>query len=439
MPTGIPYIVGNEAAERFSFYGMRAILVTFMTQYLMNAQGQPDHMSDTDAKVWFHLFVSAVYFLPLLGAIIADAFWGKYRTIMVLSLVYCGGHAALALNDTRAGLFLGLGLIAVGAGGIKPCVSANVGDQFGASNQHLIPRVFSWFYFSINFGATISTLLIPKILRGHGRFSGPHFAFALPGALMLIATVVFWLGRKKFAHIPPTGRQFFRTIFTWENGKIIGRLYIIFAFVAVFWALFDQTASAWVLQAGKLDRRWLGVDWTAEQMQAVNPILILVLIPIFSYVIYPVADKFFPLTPLRKISIGFFVAVPSFLIPAWLETRIGLGYHPSVVWQVLAYLFITAAEVLVSITALEFSYTQAPKRLKSMVMAFFLTSVTLGDLFVAGVNKFIENPDGTTKLPGASYYLFFAGVLICSATVFIFVAWKFKPQTFIQDEAPAPV
>jgi len=153
--------------------------------------------------------------------------------------------------------------------------------------------------------------------------------------------------------------------------------------------------------------------------------------------IYPLIDKVFPLTPLRKIAIGFFVAVPSFLIPAWIETRIGQGYHPNVVWQVVSYLFITAAEVLVSITSLEFSYTQAPKRLKSMIMAFYLTSVTLGDLFVAGVNKFIENPDGTTKLAGANYYLFFAGVLLTSAILFIFVAQRFKPQMFIQDEAPA--
>jgi proton-dependent oligopeptide transporter, POT family len=439
MPPGIPYIVGNEAAERFSYYGMRAILVTFMTQYLMNAQGLPDHMGETDAKVWFHLFVSAVYFLPLLGAIIADAFWGKYRTIMVLSLVYCAGHAALALNDTRAGLFLGLCLIAAGAGGIKPCVSANVGDQFGASNQHLIPRVFSWFYFSINFGSAISTLLIPKILRGQGRFSGPHYAFALPGILMFIATVIFWLGRRKFAHIPPSGGQFFRATFTWENLKIIARLYIIFAFVAVFWALFDQTASSWVLQAGKMDRHWLGVEWTAEQIQAANPIFILILIPIFSYGIYPLVGKVFPLTPLRRIGIGLFVTVFSFLISAWIEARIGQGGHPSIVWQIAAYVVITSGEVLVSITALEFSYTQAPKRLKSLVMAFYLTSVTLGDLFIAGVNKFIENPDGSTKLAGAGYYLFFAAVMAGAAIIFIFVAQRFKTQTFIQDEAPAPV
>src|SRR6185503_865235 len=148
MPPGVPYIVGNEAAERFSFYGMKGILVVFMTTYLMNAQGLLDVMPKEKAQGYFHLFVSSVYLLPFLGAFLADAILGKYRTILLLSVVYCFGHFALALNDTRVGLATGLVLIALGSGGIKPCVSANVGDQFGGSNQHLLPRVFNWFYFS---------------------------------------------------------------------------------------------------------------------------------------------------------------------------------------------------------------------------------------------------------------------------------------------------
>src|SRR5207247_6770343 len=156
------------AAERFSYYGMNSILVIFMTKYLMDAQGRPDHMGDKEAEAWYHTFVSCAYFLPLLGAFLADAILGKYRTILILSIVYCFGHFALALNDTRAGLVVGLGLIALGAGGIKPCVSANVGDQFGSTNQHLLPRVFTWFYFSINLGSACSTLLIPWLLDRFG-------------------------------------------------------------------------------------------------------------------------------------------------------------------------------------------------------------------------------------------------------------------------------
>jgi proton-dependent oligopeptide transporter, POT family len=131
LPAGIPYIIGNEAAERFSFYGMREVLVVFMTQYLLDGTGAPDTMNQEEAKGWFHLFVSAVYFTPLFGALISDSLLGKYRTIILLSLLYCFGHFVLAMDHTRLGLLLGLGLIAVGSGGIKPCASAHVGDQFG--------------------------------------------------------------------------------------------------------------------------------------------------------------------------------------------------------------------------------------------------------------------------------------------------------------------
>src|SRR5437762_5786533 len=115
MPPGVPYIVGNEAAERFSYYGMNSILVIFMTKYLMDRQGHLNVMTPENAEAWYHTFVSAVYFLPLLGAILADAIFGKFRIILTLSIVYCFGHLALAIDHTRLGLCSGLGLIALGA------------------------------------------------------------------------------------------------------------------------------------------------------------------------------------------------------------------------------------------------------------------------------------------------------------------------------------
>ena len=180
MPPGIPYIVGNEAAERFSYYGMNSILVIFMTKHLMDAQGRPDYMSDKDAEGWYHTFVSCAYFLPLFGALLSDAILGKYRTVLILSIVYCFGHLALAIDHSRLGLAVGLGLIALGAGGIKPCVSANVGDQFGMANQHLLPRVFSWFYFSINLGSAFSTILIPELLERLIPYLGKRLPAAAP-------------------------------------------------------------------------------------------------------------------------------------------------------------------------------------------------------------------------------------------------------------------
>ena len=450
MPKGIPYIVGNEAAERFSFYGMKAILTVFMTKYLLDATGDPAPMSDEDAKYWVHTFVVAAYFFPLLGAILADWLFGKYRTILWLSIIYCLGHLSLALDDTRFGLAIGLSLIAIGTGAIKPCVSSTVGDQFGPRNAHLLSRVYGWFYLSINLGAFASTLLTPvlldekafyKIFGGFGRslgsigiHPGPHLAFAVPGVLMAIATIIFWAGRNKFVHIPPRGRDFLRELTSHEVLGAIGRLIPIYICIAAFWCLFDQTASAWVLQAEDMDREWLGVTWLSSQLQAVNPALILILVPLFSYVIYPAIDKVWPLTPLRKIGIGMFVTVPAFAVSALIQQSIDTGGHPSIGWQVLAYVILTSAEVMVSITSLEFSYTQAPRSMKSIVMAVYLLSVSLGNEFTAVVNAFIQNSDGTSKLPGANYYWFFTGVMACAAVAYIFVAMFYRGRTYIQPE-----
>src|SRR5690606_9202451 len=99
MPPGVPFIIGNELAERFSFYGMKAILVGFMTQHLLDRTGGEAFMTDERAKTWYHLFNAAAYFFPIAGAIVADVLRGKYRTILLTSLMYCAGHRCLALMD----------------------------------------------------------------------------------------------------------------------------------------------------------------------------------------------------------------------------------------------------------------------------------------------------------------------------------------------------
>lgn len=437
MPPGIPFIVGNEAAERFSFYGMKAILTVFMTQHLLGSDGNVDPMNDNDAKFWVHIFVMAAYFTPLLGAFVADWLFGKYKTILYLSILYCFGHLALAVNETRIGLAIGLGLIAFGTGAIKPCVSAHVGDQFGKKNSHLLSKVFGWFYVAINLGAFASTLLTPWLLVKFGS----QVAFGVPGVLMAVATLLFWMGRNRFVHIPARGPGVFRDAFTGEGLQALLRLAPIYILVAVFWSLFDQTASAWVLQAENMNRNVMGVELLSSQIQAANPFLILILVPLFSYLVYPAISKVFPLTPMRKISIGMFVTVAAFSISALIETSIQAGGTPNISWQILAYVLLTAAEVMVSITCLEFSYTQSPNSMKSIVMSFYMLSVSLGNFITAGVNALISNPDGTSKLPGASYYWFFTGLMLVAAIIFIVVAFRYKGKEYIQefdtDEEPS--
>jgi proton-dependent oligopeptide transporter, POT family len=434
MPRGVPYIVGNELAERFSYYGMKTILVVFMTHHLKNAAGQDAAMSGDEAKAAFHAFSASAYFFPLIGAVVSDAFLGKYKTIMSLSIVYCLGHLALALDETRLGLTVGLTLIAIGSGGIKPCVSAHVGDQFGEKNQNLLERVFGWFYFSINFGSFFSTLLTPLLLEKYG----PRVAFGLPGIFMLLATIVFWMGRNHFAHIPPAGTAFLKDVASPSGVALLLRVIGLVLFIAMFWALYDQNGSAWVLQAEKMDLEFLGITWLPSQIQAINPILVLMLIPLTSYVVYPQMSKVWMLTPLRKIGIGFGFTVLTFLISAYIESRILAGDKVNIAWQLFAYLVLTFAEVLVYGTGLEFFYAQAPNRMKSLVMALFLFSVSLGNLFTSLVNVWIQNPDGSSKLTGPSYYLFFAGLMAVTTVLYAIYASTYRSHRYVQgSEEPA--
>ena len=433
MPGGIPYIIVNDVAERFSFYGVRAILVIFMTQYLMSGNGMLDVYSEEDATSLFHLFSATAYFLPIVGAIIADSFLGKYRTIIFLSLVYCAGHLALFLDDTRMGLMLGLILIAIGSGGIKPSVASHVGDQFGKSNQHLLSRAFSWYYLGINIGSSTSFLLIPWLLENYGA----SIAFGVPGAFMLTATLTFWLGRHQFVHIPPTGPSYLDDVFGVDGRRVFKRLALMYILVAAFWSLFDQMGSTWVLQAQQMNREILGYEVLSAQIQAANPFLILLLIPVFTYVVYPFAGRFFQVTAKRKMAAGMFLAAVPFLVTAWCEQQITLGNSPHIGWQLLAYLLLSSAEVMLVITCMEFSYTQAPKRMKSLVMSFFYLSISMGNLFTAAVNQFIQNPDGTSKLEGAMYHLFFAGFMGVAALLFTIYIYYYREEYIVQDEEPS--
>ena len=443
LPKGIPFIVGNEAAERFSFYGMKSILFVFMTGHLLRATGASDFMTHSQATEWQAWFVASAYCFPVLGALVSDIFIGKYRTILLLSSVYCVGHISLAMMDLpeswlertcepRTFLFAGLFLIAVGSGGIKPCVSAHVGDQFGQSNQHLLSKVFGWFYVSINVGAAASTFATPLLLVKYG----PGWAFGVPGILMAIATFVFWCGRHRFVHIPAGGREFLREAFNPNGIRALVRLLPIYVFVAIFWSLFDQGGSKWVEQATHMDRTIGSVELLPSQVGLVNPVLILVFVPLFNFVVYPMINRVFKLSPLRKVSIGLFVAVGAYSLSSGIQEWIDVGQTPHIAWQFLAYALITAAEVMISITCLEFSYTQSPRKMKSFVMALYLLSVSAGNVFTALVNRWTMDEDGHSTLKGADYYWFFTTAMAIAAVLFIGVARTYRGQTYLQEEAP---
>jgi proton-dependent oligopeptide transporter, POT family len=443
MPPGVPYIIGNEAAERFSYYGMKSVLTVFMAHYILNQSGVLAPMNENESYMYTHLFVFGVYFLPVIGAVLADGLLGKYWTILSLSIVYCLGNGTLACMATSWGvaigqrimLLIGLILICLGAGGIKPCVSANVGDQFGDSNKHLLSKMFGWFYFSINAGSFISSILCPWLLANPKW--GPGWAFGIPGIAMLIATLFFWGGRNKMVHVPPRGLGYLKETFSKEGLITIGRIAMVFFFILFFWGLWGMSNGAeWTLQAEKMNLHWMGLDLIAAQVQTANPILILIFIPIVNYVIYPAIDKIFPLTPLRKIGIGLFITALSFVVIVMIQGWIDAGLKPSINWQLLAYAVLTLGEAMVSITGLEFAYTQSPNSMKSSIMALWLLTVASGEGFVALVNKWILG--GGQKVSAYQYFTFFTWLMFGAAVVFTVVACFYRGRTYLQSQQLTP-
>src|SRR3989440_4018216 len=203
-PSQIKFIVGNEACERFSYYGMVSILAGYISgQVDKGGLGQD---ADT-ATLIIHLFKFANYFTPLFGAWLSDKIIGRYHTILWVSLFYCAGHGVLACSDLAGDvhgklicLYSGLALIAFGSGGIKPCVSAFVGDQFRLDQSHLLQKAYGAFYWSINLGSFFAFLVVPLVKNHHGYSP----AFAVPGVLMAIATVIFWRGARHYVRVPPS-------------------------------------------------------------------------------------------------------------------------------------------------------------------------------------------------------------------------------------------
>ncbi len=495
LPRQIPYIIGNEACERFSFYGMRNILVPFLVSSILLAY-LPEADRQGAAKDIFHTFVIGVYFFPLLGGWLSDRFFGKYNTVLWLSLVYCAGHACLALFEhNRTGFYTGLFLIALGSGGIKPLVSSFVGDQFDQSNKHKAKVVYDAFYWTINFGSFFASLLMPLFLRNYG----PSIAFGIPGLLMFLATFVFWLGRHKYVNVPPSppdpngflavlrsalfpaggglGGGSWLAIFggvlavgslaliPWlgiveavliglgllialvsvgasmqldrarglhpaeavEGVRAVLRILIVFALVTPFWSLFDQKASTWVLQGGTMQvphDAWWWPSWLvkeAAQMQALNPILVMLLIPFNNLVLYPLLRRMgFEPTALRRMGFGIAFSGVAWVVAGMIQLWIDGGDPVSLAWQILPYALLTFGEVLVSATGLEFAYSQAPKAMKGTIMSFWLLSVSYGNLWVLMTNTAVRNEAVTAQI--ASTGLSENAFLMFFFAVFAFVA-----------------
>jgi POT family proton-dependent oligopeptide transporter len=334
-----------------------------------------------------------------------------------------------ATEGTKWGLYSGLILLAIGSGGIKPCVSAFVGDQFGPGQEKQLTKAYSLFYWSINFGSFFAFLLLPYI-RAKTSYS---VAFLIPGIFMMLATAIFFSGRKTFVMKPPTSTLPPVDAATRAADRAtLWRIALVFLPVTVFWSLFDQQHTTWVQQGQQMVPVMLG-DYAinGETMQSVNPIFVMAIIPLFITWLYPAVSRMgVRPTLLRRMGAGMVLAALAFLISAMLQKRIEGGEKLSVLWQLLPYGVMTAGEVLISATGLEFAFSVAPARLKSTIMSFWLLSVALGNKLASVVTELnsVKNAAGemVRRTSVSNEMLAYVGLMLVVAAVFALIASQFR-------------
>jgi len=205
-----------------------------------------------------------------------------------------------------------------------------------------------------------------------------------------------------------------------KGARSVFRIVGVFAAVTVFWALYDQKGSTWVFQARQMDLWFMGRQLNAGQLQALNPFIVLLLIPAFNWGVFPFLERRgVSLAPLRKMTAGMFVTALSFAAAAVVQTAVEAGHPPHALWQLPQYLLLTIGEVLVSVTGLEFSYTQAPRSMRSTIMSLWFLAIFLGNSLTAVVASLV-----TAR--GATMFWIFGGLMVLAALAFRLIARRYR-------------
>ena len=464
---GPPWIINillNELCERFSYYGLRAILPLYFVTLGWSE----------NASISVFMFSSAgAYFCSVFGGIIADTYMGKYNTIIRLSMVYCVGMLLVAMSalfSSSAGCIIGLFFVSIGTGGIKPNVASFGADQFPQSNTSAeeLTRFFMIFYFSINVGSVASFIITPLAKKYFGYF----VAFLIPSLLLMVAVYMFWKARKLYTRKPVKGSPLTRVYKVFakareselkekrkrmvELGKhwiecalhentdcdpisvsetiALYRISEIFLCLPAYWMLYDQAGAAWIIQAKHLNRYGI---FEPEQIGVLNPILVLLFIPLFDKCVFPFLENTlkYELTSVKKMVAGMCLCIVAFILSTLMQSMIesaeaaGESNKISIVLQLPQIMILTLSEILVSTTGLDFAYQNSPSSMKSIIMALFLLTTAVGDFF-GGIFYSVLGQ----VLSGTSMYVVFSVLMLINTLLFIKISKRFVPYEIMKSE-----
>lgn len=470
-----------ELCERFCYYGMVAILPTYLTGFFGFKQA-------TAVMIMSALSFSS-YIFAFVGATVSDSYLGRYGTILSFSCCYAVGVGLLASSALEVisgqiprnpwAVFVGLALIAFGTGGIKPCVSSFGGDQIEKADNRA--RFFAYFYLMVNVGSFVSMFLVP-LIKSKSCFGQKECyvgALGLPAALMVVALLIFGFGKRLYKPSPPPNRimqSFFGAIGRAISNKvrlIVGRvpydrpehwLYyasdkysaplihdcvamlrvlVTFLPLCLYWGLYSQMSNRWVFQATLMTGKLGSWNIQPEQMGMANCVLVLVFVPLFDGLLYPLLGKISgrKLTHYGKIIISLVLGVLSFVVAAALQRIIdGRGTFVAdplnaenlkcvagcvhMAWQIPQYIILTASEVFLCTSNLALAYAMAPKELKSLCSAMSMVTNAAGSLLVILMAK-IDPVAWFTKSHGAFWnFIMWAALCVLGITWFLATTWN---------------
>ncbi len=389
-PRGLATLFFTEMWERFSYYGMRGFLILYMTKALS--------FTDTQASNAYTTYVSSVWVTPILGGLIADAWLGQYRSVLIGGIIIALGHFTLAFHGLPF-LYAGLGLIVVGTGMLKPNVSTLAGGLYEPGDERR-DAGFSLFYMGINLGAFFGPIIAGRIAEGIDW----HLGFACAGVGMLLGLTQYILGRR---HLQPAIERIAaqkaarrtpdatavggtrRTPLTSEDWRRISAVVVLFVFASLFWGAYEQAGSTLTLFADRyVHLELLGIKLYASWFVSVQAAFVILLSPLFAWLWVRLGPKQ-PSSPAKFAIALLFVGLAFvLLIPAGSLAQQGIKVSP--LWLIAAYFIQELGELCLSPVGLSLVTKVAPVRLVSFVMGIFFLSNFVGNLLAGWSARFIS-------------------------------------------------
>lgn len=411
-PRGLTILFSTEMWERFSYYGMRALLVLYMVDHLL----RPDRLDATFglrelksllehlfgplgvqplASQIYGLYTSLVYLTPILGGLIADRWLGRTVTIVIGAMLMVLGHFLMASEYYFLPALL---LLIMGVGAFKPNISTQVGELY-AKNDRRRDRAYSIFYVGINIGACLA----PLVAGTMGERLGWHYGFACAGAGMTIGLAIYLWG---LADLPESDNPAFQPLMRHEQRTIVdeayaehGRLwlFLLFAPSVLFWAAFEQQGNTIVLWAENFTNRsisFFGAHYEIPTtwFQALNPLMIFLFTPLFVALWSRMAHTNREPQTIVKLTAGCFGVALSYLvmtIAAWTSD----AARVSPLWLLLFFALITASELLFSPIILSLASHVAPHGARGLTMGLWFLTIFFGNLlsgWIGGLWSFLS-------------------------------------------------